>query len=99
MTLRIGGFQGDRGNWPKCDKHGVSRVEIEALFTGNFAVHPDLNHSGEERRLAIGRTSEGRWIFAVFTLREAAGETLIRPLSARYMHRKEVEHYEQQKDT
>lgn len=48
MVARISGFQWDRGNWPKCGKHGVSRAEIEALFSGNFAVHPDLAHSGEE---------------------------------------------------
>lgn len=98
MALRISGFQWDRGNWPKCGKHGVSRAEIEALFSGDLAVQPDLQHSGgEERHFAIGSTSERRWLFVVFTLREVTGETLIRPVSARYMHKKEVEHYEQQK--
>jgi uncharacterized protein len=100
MVARISGFQWDRGNWPKCGKHGVSRAEIEALFSGDIAVHPDLAHSGEEERnFAIGFAPQGRWLFVVFTLREVADRTLIRPLSARYMHRKEVEHYEQQKDT
>jgi uncharacterized DUF497 family protein len=49
--------------------------------------------------LAIGPGGQGRWLFVVFALREVAGKTLIRPISARYMHKEEVEHYEQQKDT
>ena len=99
MAVRISGFQWDRGNWPKCGKHGVSRAEIETLFRGDFVVHPDFKHSGdEERHFAIGSITQGRWLLIVFTLREVAGETLIRPLSARYMHKKEIEHYEQQKD-
>ncbi|MGH6926539.1 MAG: BrnT family toxin [Propylenella sp.] len=61
-------------------------------------MHPALNEGeAEERFLAIGRGSRRR-LFVVFTLREAADETLIRPISARYMHKKEVEHYEKQKD-
>jgi hypothetical protein len=35
-------------------------------------------------------------VFIVFTLRKQDAGTLIRPLSARYMHRKEVEHYEKE---
>lgn len=94
----VGGLQWDRGNWPKCGKHGVSRGEIEALFASNFAVHPAPSHSRDEARyLAIGKTLESRWLFVAFTLREAAGKTFVRPLSARYMHQKEVRHYEQQK--
>ena len=45
---------------------------------------------------AIGRTEDGREVFIMFTLRKQDAGTLIRPLSARYMHRKEVEHYEKE---
>ena len=34
--------------------------------------------------------------FLVFTLRKRGVETLIRPISARYMHKKEVQHYEKE---
>jgi uncharacterized DUF497 family protein len=100
MDIVVAGFQWDDGNWPKCGQHGVSRDEIEALFTsGALAVHPALDQGGEEERfLAIGRGSRRRWLFVVFTLREAGGQTLIRPISVRYMHRKEIQHYEKQKD-
>ena len=102
MAGKIDGFQWDLGNWPKCGKHGVSREEIEALFKSDeVAIYAaDLEHSAvEERQFAIGPTPKGRWLFVVFTLRKVANEILIRPLSARYMHKKEVDHYEQQKDT
>ncbi|HEX4004910.1 MAG TPA: hypothetical protein VHX60_01925, partial [Acidobacteriaceae bacterium] len=36
---------------------------------------------------ALGRTDQERWLHVTFTLRE--GGTLIRPISARTMHRKE----------
>jgi hypothetical protein len=45
---------------------------------------------------AIGETAAGRRVFLVFTLRDKDGKRLIRPISARYMHGKEVEHYEKE---
>ena len=44
---------------------------------------------------AIGITDEGRYVLIVFALRIRDGETFIRPISARYMHRKEVRYYEE----
>ena len=55
----------------------------------------DLTHSAREERLvAVGRNSRGRPMFVVFTIRHRNGKRLIRPLSARYMHKKEIEGYE-----
>jgi uncharacterized DUF497 family protein len=90
------GFEWDEGNREKCRKHGVSRSAIESLFTGaGVAVLPDAAHSQQEQRFrAIGRTRAGRAVFVVFTLRHIEGEVLIRPISARYMHTKEVQAYE-----
>ncbi len=45
---------------------------------------------------AIGQTAAGRHLFLAFTIRQQDMRRLIRPISARYMHAKEVEHYEQQ---
>ena len=90
--MQIAGFDWDAGNWPKCGKHGVSRREIERLFleTG-VGVAPDPGHSTstESRHIAVGRV-DGRAMFVAFTLR---GDR-IRPISARYMHAKEADHYE-----
>jgi len=90
--MKIGGFDWDNGNWPKCGKHGVSREEIERLFLdGAAVVAPDLKHSTptESRHIAAGRV-DGRAMFVVFAFR---GE-LVRPISARYMHPKEASNYE-----
>lgn len=97
MDDAVSGFDWDRGNREKCQKHGVSIAEIEALFARPLAVAPDHGHSLAERRLkAVGKGKAGRFIFIVFALRERGGKTYIRPISARYMHKKEVRHYEKE---
>jgi uncharacterized DUF497 family protein len=74
----------------------VSVGEIESVFEQPIAVVPDPAHSRAEQRFkAIGVIAEGRHVFVVFTLREHEGETFIRPISARYMHQKEVDYYEE----
>jgi uncharacterized DUF497 family protein len=91
------GFDWDEGNREKCRKHGVSVADIEAMFLRPLAVFPDPEHSrAEERFKSIGTTDQGRHIFVVFTLRKHLAALLIRPISARYMRRKEVEHYEKE---
>ena len=97
MDLEVAGFDWDHGNREKCRKHGVAIADIEAMFLRPVAVLPDPAHSREEERFhAIGLTAQGRHIFFVFTLRRRGGETLIRPIGARYMHKREVEHYEKE---
>jgi uncharacterized DUF497 family protein len=92
----IAGFDWDNGNRAKCLKHGVSIAEIESLFEGNPALKADIDHSHSEVRVrAVGRARTGRHIFVVFTIRTQLGRRLIRPVSARYMHRKEVRRYEE----
>jgi len=93
--MKIGGFDWDDGNWPKCSEHGVSRAEIEQVLLGTPAVLADP-YPGEQRARAIGKTAAGRYVFLVFTPREINGQTLLRPISARYMHQKEIDHYERQ---
>ncbi len=45
---------------------------------------------------AIGKSRAGRYVFLVFTVRERRGEKFIRPISARYMHQKEIDSYEEE---
>lgn len=86
------GFDWDDGNWPKCGKHGMAKAEVEEVFLNVPAVHRNPVHSGtEERFKAIGQTNTGRFAYVSFTFRDG----LIRPISARFMHRREVERYEQ----
>ena len=95
--MKVAGFDWDLGNRAKCAKHGVTVAEIEGLFRGPVSVFPDPAHSTtEERFKAIGRTEAGRMVFVVFTLRTLRERTLIRPISARYMHRKEIAAYEEE---
>jgi uncharacterized DUF497 family protein len=94
--MKIAGIQWDDGNWPKCGKHGVSRAEIEQVLLDMPAVLADP-HPDEPRMRAIGTTRVGRHAFLVFAYRQMNGRIWLRPISARYMHRKEIEHYEQQR--
>ncbi|MDI7776252.1 BrnT family toxin [Asticcacaulis sp. EMRT-3] len=92
------GFDWDDGNMEKCRKHGMSLAEIESLFTATPLVGPDWLHSdAEERFRAVGICTSGRYGFIVFTMRERDGLRLIRPISARYMHEKEIVNYERQR--
>ena len=94
MELTVAGFDWDSGNWPKCGKHGVTKEEIEVFFHTSPSVMPDP-HSDEPRMRAIGKTKAGRYLFLVFMFRLIDGQTFIRPVSARYMHQREVAHYEE----
>ena len=95
--LSVLGFDWDEGNLAKCAKHGVSQDAIEGLFKRPVAILPDVAHSAREERFrAIGRTVDGRAIFLVFTLRRGHAGLFIRPISARYMHRREIESYEKE---
>ena len=94
--MEFDGFDWDQGNRQKCQKHGVSIAQIEEMFRGVVLVGPDAKHSvTEERFRAIGRTVNRRGIFVAFTWRVRDAQRLIRPVSARHMHQKEVKAYEE----
>ena len=85
------GFQWGRGNTLKCGKHGVSRAEIESLFS-----RPALIVVGwGQLRIGSAFSRDRRHRFEtpcvrVLTLRGG----FVRPISARYMHAKEIRRYE-----
>ncbi|GAC1341576.1 MAG: hypothetical protein NVSMB26_29750 [Beijerinckiaceae bacterium] len=71
--MEVTGFDWDRGNRTKCQKHGLSLEAIESVFDGSVIVLPGETHSEDETRFrAIGKTSQGRALFVVFTLRSLA---------------------------
>ena len=97
MALSFSGFDWDDGNRAKCQRHGLTLSEIEDVFSRPITVLPDPEHSrAEERFKAIGVTARGRHVFLTFTLRRHGDAALVRPISARYMHRKEIAHYEKE---
>ena len=94
---RIEGFDWDEGNSRKsADKHSVSQSEAEQIFFNEpLLIVEDTRHSGTEPRFhALGRTDLGRPLHVTFTLRR--DNRLIRTISARAMHRKERDRYEQE---
>jgi uncharacterized protein len=100
MKDRIAGFDWDDGNTIKCQKHGVAIEEIEAVLVNRTPVAPDFKHSDEEQRfIVVERNRSGRPMFIAFTFREREGQTLIRPVSARYMRKEEIEKYEKSSST
>jgi uncharacterized DUF497 family protein len=91
---KIAGFDWDKGNTRKNDKHGVSMAEAEQVFfNAPLLVLDDSGHSSLEPRFhALGKTDDNRLLHITFTVRQE-GEK-IRVISARAMHRKERVIYE-----
>lgn len=77
-------FDWDEGNLDKSRrKHGVTPEEAESVFLDEKSLII------EERFIIVGRSNEDRNLFIVFTIREEK----IRIISARRMHKEEVEKY------
>jgi uncharacterized protein len=98
MTQAVAGFDWDDGNRDKCLKHGVTVKEIEGAFRGGTPrVFPDPAHSANDTRyLGIGLSASGRHVLVAYTFRDIEKQRFIRPISARFMHAKEIKHYEAQ---
>ena len=91
-------YEWDVGNLIKCQSHGVTIDEIEYTLDSDPFLFPDYGHSGvEERTIAIGNNRDGRPVFVVFTIRITEGREVVRPISARYMHRKEIDKWVEEK--
>lgn len=85
------GFDWDDGNLQKA--WGDHRRDRERVRR-----HPGdrtgwAHSKAEARFLAIGTARSGRYVFLAFTWHERDGANLIRPISARYVHAKEVQQY------
>ena len=51
MSELLAGLDWDAGNLTKCQKHGVSVAEIEALFASALLIIPDASHPQTETRI------------------------------------------------
>ena len=85
----------ERRSITRNEKHGVTKPEVEQIFlNAPLIVAQDLKHSEKEVRFhALGRTDANRWLHVTFT--ERGKGTLIRPISARDMSKREKAVYEQ----
>ena len=86
-------FDWDKGNLDKSyRKHGIIPKETEEVFVSEefFVIH-DIKHSQTETRfIGLGQTTTGKKLLVIFTMRQ----NKIRIISARRIHRKEVDRYE-----
>ena len=91
------GFQWDAGNSQKnWLAHDVTGAETEQVFFSRpILLMPDVRHSqAETRYYALGRTSAGRRLTVVFTVRDS----LLRPIMARVMSRQERRLYAEEEN-
>ena len=91
------GFQWDAGNSQKNRlAHDVTGTETEQVFFNRpILLMPDVQHSqAETRYYALGRTSAGRCLTVVITVRDS----LIRPIMARDMSRQERRLYAEEEN-
>ncbi len=85
-------FEWDKGNLDKSRrKHGVTPEEAESVFTDetSFVILDNAHSKIENRFIIVGKSVKNRNLFIVFTTRKEK----IRIISARGMHKKEVEKY------
>ncbi len=94
--MEFDGFDWDNGNIFKVTKHGLTLDEIERLFLQGVSVFEDNKHSNSEPRLiAVGIASTNKKpVFVAFTIRVRDFKVLVRPISARFMKKKEMNAYE-----
>jgi len=98
MHVRGGviGFEWDEGNLDKnYKKHGIEPKQAEEVFIDSESIIlPDVGHSQkEDGHIIVGNTLDKQHLFIIFTFRGSR----VRIISARKMHKKEVERYEKLK--
>ncbi len=90
---KIIGFEWDAWNIDKSyKKHGISPNEAEEVFLDErVKIEKDIKHQEQEERfIAIGKTTENKILFVVFTIRKDK----IRIISGRPANKKEKEVYQ-----
>jgi uncharacterized DUF497 family protein len=96
-NLEYDGFDWDEGNSTKIEARVAINV-IEEFFKKKVLFKEDTRHSfSEDRFIAMGYIKNPkRCLFVAYTIRKKGNEILIRPISARFTHKKEEEAYEEQ---
>lgn len=93
---KILGFEWDNWNLDKSyKKHGITPNETEEVFLDeDVKIEKDVKHQQQEKRfIAIGKTTESKLLFVVFTVRVDK----IRIISGRMANKKEKEVYQASK--
>ena len=79
----------------------VDKGMVQGNFSTIMKIQQTLEREGisfiaDPGDIAIGKTRAGRFSFVVFTLRVANDQLKLRPISARFMHKKEIAKYEKE---
>ena len=98
MGVVADGFDWDASNLAKSQKHDLTVAEIEYVVghAETLIVRDVKSSDVETRYIAVGRTLSGRFAYVAFTPRFRDQRQLLRPISARYMHKKEIARYEKE---
>lgn len=94
MLQKTTDFDWDEANIAHIAKHDVLPEEAEDIFFDlRNVLDDDVKHStkNEKRFLIIGKTSQERILYQIFTIRE----NKIRVISSRTINKKEVKLYEE----
>ena len=93
MNTRYRYIEWDENNiWKNEIKHGVTAEEIEQSFNNPpLVIYPHKKYS--DRRVLLGRTFGGRYLFVVY---QHKSKEIARPIHARDMKKSEREIYEKQ---
>jgi uncharacterized DUF497 family protein len=89
--LQIRAFEWDNGNINHImERHGIEPEEVEEVFINR----PLLRKTYEDRRIALGQTDSGRYLFVVFILKP---EGILRVITCRDMDEKERRYYRRER--
>jgi uncharacterized DUF497 family protein len=93
MGTRYQYIEWDENNlWKNEIKHGVTAEEIEQCFNNPpFVIFPHKTY--KDRRVLLGRTLGGRYLFIVY---QHKSDEIARPIHAREMKKNEKGIYEKQ---
>lgn len=98
-NIEFDGLDWDSSNSAHCRAHGVAIDAIESFFNQRLLYFEDHRHSFHEKRwIAVGLDKAKRYLFVAFTFRKVGSAKLLRPISARYCHKKEQIIYEKIKE-
>jgi uncharacterized DUF497 family protein len=65
----LGGFEWDVHNIGHIARHGVTPMEVEEVIGRRHVIVPEAARPREERWKLFGRTTAGRYVVVVFTIR------------------------------
>ena len=76
MLDGLQGFEWDTHNIAHIGLHGITPVEVEETATGRHLIIPAAPKRNERRWKLFGKTTTGRYLVVVFTIRHSKMRTI-----------------------